>query len=98
MRLSEVVIQNFCSCEAVTVPLSDFNPIVGYNNSGKSNILRAINWLLKKSVLPSHMFNKADEAVIVEGVIPLSQTTCRATIIADDPRRSAKNEKKSTLN
>ena len=69
MRLSEVVIQNFCSCEAVTVPLSDFNPIVGYNNSGKSNILRAINWLLKKSVLPSHMFNKADEAVIVEGVI-----------------------------
>ena len=29
---------------------------------------------------------------------PLSQTTCRATIIADDPRRSAKNEKKSTLN
>lgn len=69
MRLSEIVIQNFCSCEAVTVPLSDFNPIVGYNNSGKSNILRAINWLLKKSVLPSHMFTKADEAVIVEGVI-----------------------------
>ncbi len=29
---------------------------------------------------------------------PLSQTTCRATIIADDPRRSVKNEKKSTLN
>ncbi len=69
MRLSEVIISNFCSCESVTVPLSDFNPIVGYNNSGKSNILRAISWLLKKSLLPAHMFHHADNAITVEGVI-----------------------------
>ncbi|SEB26489.1 ATP-dependent endonuclease [Variovorax sp. YR216] len=69
MRLSEVTINNFCSCHALTVPLSGFNPIVGYNNSGKSNILRAINWLLKKSVLPSHMFHDAAMPVTVEGVI-----------------------------
>ena len=69
MRLSEVVINNFCSCETVAVPLSNFNPIVGYNNSGKSNILRAISWLLRKSVLPSHMFYDASSAVTVEGVI-----------------------------
>lgn len=69
MRLSEVVINNFCSCEAVTVPLSDFNPVVGYNNSGKSNILRAISWLLKKSLLPAHMFHHANDAITVEGLI-----------------------------
>lgn len=69
MRLSEVSIQNFCSCEAVAIPLSDFNPIVGYNNSGKSNILRAIGWLLRKSLLPNHMFYDVGQPVIVEGVI-----------------------------
>lgn len=69
MRLSEVVINNFCSCQAVTVPLSGFNPIVGYNNSGKSNILRAINWLLRKSVLPSHAFFDPYSEITVEGVI-----------------------------
>lgn len=69
MRLSEVVIKNFCSCAGVTVPLSNFNPIVGYNNSGKSNILRAINWLLKKSSLPSHIFFDPSIEITVEGVI-----------------------------
>ncbi|MGO4413953.1 ATP-dependent endonuclease [Cupriavidus sp. KB_39] len=69
MRLSEVVINNFCSCDPVTVSLSNFNPIVGYNNSGKSNILRAINWLLRKSVLPSHMFYDPARTVTVEGTI-----------------------------
>ena len=89
MRLSEVVINNFCSCEAVTVPLSDFNPIVGYNNSGKSNILRAINWLLKKSLLPAHMFHHASDAITVEGVIenvdltllPVNQQTSVAPFV-----------------
>jgi putative ATP-dependent endonuclease of OLD family len=69
MRLSEIRISNFCSCESVHVPLGKFNPIVGYNNSGKSNILRAINWLLKKTVLPTHIFWDAAVPITVEGVI-----------------------------
>ena len=69
MRLSEVTINNFCSCASVSVSLSNFNPVVGYNNSGKSNILRGINWLLRKSVLASHMFFDPDKEVTVEGVI-----------------------------
>lgn len=69
MRLSEVVINNFCSCEAVTVPLNNFNPIVGYNNSGKSNILRGINWLLKKNVLSAHAFFDPNKEITIEGVI-----------------------------
>jgi putative ATP-dependent endonuclease of the OLD family len=69
MRLSEVVINNFCSCQALRVPLSDFNPIIGYNNSGKSNVLRAIGWLLRKSVLQSHVFNDPALPITVEGRI-----------------------------
>lgn len=69
MRLSEVVINNFCSCQALRVPLSGFNPIIGYNNSGKSNILRAISWLLRKHVLPSHAFNDLQLPITVEGEI-----------------------------
>lgn len=69
MRLDEVVIHNFCSCSLLRVPLSSFNPIIGYNNSGKSNILRAISWLLRKSVLPTQTFNDPDAPVMVEGLI-----------------------------
>ncbi|ASU38533.1 hypothetical protein hmeg3_09640 [Herbaspirillum sp. meg3] len=69
MRLSEVTITNFCSCHDLTIPLAGFNPIVGYNNSGKSNILRAINWLLKKVVQPAHMFHDVNERMWVAGVI-----------------------------
>lgn len=69
MKLDSVNINNFCSCLSVPVDLSDFNPIVGYNNSGKSNILRAINWLLKKSVLTKHHFYITNDPVTVEGVI-----------------------------
>ncbi|ALK34386.1 ATP-dependent nuclease [Burkholderia plantarii] len=69
MRLDEVIIHNYCSCSAVRVPLSSFNPIIGYNNSGKSNILRAISWLLRKSVLPAHAFYDPATAVMVEGLI-----------------------------
>ena len=69
MHLSEVVIRNFRSCQLVTVPLENFNPVVGYNNSGKSNILRAISWLLRKSVLHSHSFYNVTNPVTVEGLV-----------------------------
>lgn len=69
MRLHSVHIQNFCSCIDLQLTLNPFNPIIGYNNSGKSNILRAVCWLLKKSVLPEESFNDPAEPVIIEGLI-----------------------------
>ena len=69
MYLEEVVIRNFCSCEHVELNLARFNPIIGYNNCGKSNILKAVSWLLRKSVLPLHTFHDATIPVTVEGVI-----------------------------
>ncbi len=69
MRLEKVKIINFCSCQSLELDLTSFNPIVGYNNSGKSNILKAVNWLLKKSVLPKASFFDAALPLTVEGTI-----------------------------
>lgn len=71
MTLEEVTINNFCSCKHIKIQLSNFNPIIGYNNCGKSNILRAINWLLKKSTLSSNLFFDPNQPVTVEGRISL---------------------------
>ena len=69
MRIEPSTITNFCSCTTVTIPLNSFNPVIGYNNSGKSNILRAISWLLRKSVLQEHSFNDPTQPIFVEGTI-----------------------------
>lgn len=53
--LSKIHIQNFRACEDVTLPLSDFTPLVGQNNTGKSTILEAI-----KAVLCLKPFSRSD--------------------------------------
>lgn len=53
----------------VELELGSYSPIVGYNNSGKSNILKAINWLLKKSTLPQSSFFDVTQMITVEGDI-----------------------------
>lgn len=73
MNLTEISIENFCSCLSVTVPISSFTPLIGYNNAGKSNILRAVVWLLKKSVLPESKFNDPTKPVVVTGLISAVQ-------------------------
>jgi len=67
--IKSVSIKNFCSCSNLTIELAAFNPFIGYNNSGKSNMLRAIGWLLKKSVLSKSSFFDQNQPVIVEGII-----------------------------
>lgn len=69
MRLEKIKINNFCSCQSLELELNSFNPIVGYNNSGKSNILKAVNWLLKKSVLAKTNFYDENNPLTVEGEI-----------------------------
>lgn len=46
--LDTLTIKNFKSCKHIEVKLSEFTPIIGYNNAGKSNILSAVEWLFKK--------------------------------------------------
>lgn len=68
-QLAEVTISNFRSCKQVTVALDDFTPIVGCNNSGKSDILSAIEWLLDGSALTQSEFKAQGAPVVIGGVI-----------------------------
>ena len=68
-RLDNVSIRNYKSCDEANIPLSGFTPLVGYNNAGKSNILSAIRWLLRRTSLTASDFYNPEEPVIVEGVI-----------------------------
>jgi putative ATP-dependent endonuclease of OLD family len=67
--IEKVEIKNFKSCNNTTLLLSDYTPLVGYNNAGKSNCLTAINWLLKKKTLDVSYFNDPAQPVIVKADI-----------------------------
>ncbi len=68
--LSKVSIYNFKSCKTLEdVEFADFTPLVGYNNAGKSNLLSAIQWVLKKSSLPEAAFFDRSKPVAVEAWI-----------------------------
>ena len=67
--ISEIKIQNYKSCHEVDLVLSDFTPLVGYNNGGKSNILESIKWLLKSSVLKDGDFYEPTLPVLISGKI-----------------------------
>ncbi|WP_339787485.1 AAA family ATPase [uncultured Imperialibacter sp.] len=67
--LSKISIINFKSIITESFELSAFTPLVGYNNAGKSNLLEAIKWLLRKSSLPDTAFYDKTRAVEMEGKI-----------------------------
>ncbi|MDD4730089.1 MAG: AAA family ATPase [Dysgonamonadaceae bacterium] len=68
-RLSQIKVTNYKSIIDETFELSDYTALVGYNNAGKSNILSAIKWLLRRTSLSSEYFNQADQPIIIEGKI-----------------------------
>ncbi len=67
--LSEISIRNFKSIKNETFDFSEFTPLIGYNNAGKSNMLEAIKWLLRKNSLGDSSFNDTAQAVEMEGKI-----------------------------
>lgn len=68
-KLTTIEIQNFKSIIAIEFELSEYSPLVGYNNAGKSNILEAIKWVLRKSSLKATDFNDVDNPVIMTAKI-----------------------------
>ena len=68
-RILQIKIENFKSIVSETFDLSDYTPLIGYNNAGKTNILYAIKWLLRRSSLGADAFNQTNTAVAMEGVI-----------------------------
>lgn len=74
MYIEQITITNFRSIVSAELLLSPYTPLVGYNNSGKSNAISAIQWLLRKSVIPATDFNDSTCAVEVSGrVIGITQ-------------------------
>lgn len=67
--LSEISIKNFKSIIDESFELTAFTPLIGYNNAGKSNMLEAIKWLLRKSALAESAFYDKTQAVEMEGKI-----------------------------
>jgi len=67
--LSNVKIENFKSIETLELNLSDYTPIVGYNNAGKSNIMEAIDWFLTQGKLEETMIRDGSKPAIVTGTI-----------------------------
>lgn len=67
--VTELSVQNFRSCRDLRVDLTEFVPLVGYNNAGKSNILSALEWLFKDRLLSLSEFNDPLQSVVVEGEI-----------------------------
>jgi len=68
-RLAQVKIENFRSCRNVTLSLSDCTPVVGYNNAGKSNLLKALAWFVSPKSLTESDFHYPDRPVSVIGTI-----------------------------
>lgn len=67
--ISKLHISNFRSIRDSKFELSNYSPFVGYNNGGKSNVLRALSWLLKKSNLAESDFYNPEIPVCVIGFI-----------------------------
>jgi recombinational DNA repair ATPase RecF len=68
-HISELRIQGFKSISNATFPLSHYTPLVGYNNAGKTNILKAASWVIKKVSLAGEDFHNINNAVTVEAEI-----------------------------
>lgn len=67
--ISELDIRNFRSCVATSLQLTNFTPLVGLNNCGKSNCLTALQWLVRKAKLGVEDFHDPAQPVQVTGVL-----------------------------
>tara|TARA_R100000935_G_scaffold58808_1_gene98145 strand:+ start:8773 stop:10551 length:1779 start_codon:yes stop_codon:yes gene_type:complete len=68
-KLAELKVENFRSIKSEKFDISDYTPLVGYNNAGKTNILEAIKWVLQKSTLKLNDFNNPEIPVVVTAKI-----------------------------
>ncbi|KAB0690308.1 ATP-dependent nuclease [Pseudomonas aeruginosa] len=67
--IQRLIISNFKSCQSLNITLTPFVPLVGYNNAGKSNILSALEWVLKNRLLNDSEFYNRSKPIEVEAVI-----------------------------
>lgn len=68
-RISEMEIINFRSCENTKLLFEEFTPLVGYNNAGKSNVLKAIDALVKGKGLTENNFNDLAKPLVIKALL-----------------------------
>jgi len=68
-RLSHIIIRSFRVCRDVSLPLEGYTPLVGQNNTGKSTILQAIEWVLKPKALSAADFSDSNSPIEVAACI-----------------------------
>ncbi len=68
-QISHLKIENFKSIIDGDFPLSPYTPLVGYNNAGKTNILHALSWVIKRSGLPESDFFNPESPIVVTAEI-----------------------------
>lgn len=86
-RLSRVHITNLRCADDLAFDLSDYTPIVGKNNSGKSTALFALRWLLKGGALDATDYGDATKAVSVAGVVEGINATLLAALNEEHRKR-----------
>lgn len=64
-KIDWIRIRNFRSCDDVLLKFESYAPLVGYNNAGKSNILKAVKWFLRPTGLQDKDFTNTEEKVLV---------------------------------
>jgi putative ATP-dependent endonuclease of the OLD family len=67
--ISNIQIENFKSIRDQEFEFESFTPLVGYNNAGKSNILQAIKWVLRKSSLGANYFYDTSIPITITAII-----------------------------
>lgn len=67
--ISSLDIFNFRSCVSTNLQLTNFTPLVGLNNCGKSNCLTALQWLVRKAKLGMEDFHDPTQPVQVVGTL-----------------------------
>lgn len=55
MKIKSITIKNFRSIESTELTFSDFNILIGQNNTGKTNFFEAVNWFYTGSNCNSDM-------------------------------------------
>ncbi|WP_225215810.1 AAA family ATPase [Acinetobacter pecorum] len=55
-RITEIKISNFKSCRETFLKLESFTALVGYNNAGKSNLLKCIDALVRGKAQDENSF------------------------------------------
>ncbi|WP_371170429.1 ATP-dependent nuclease [Aliiroseovarius sp. 2305UL8-7] len=69
LTISRLSVKNYRSIKDAEFHFTNYTPLVGYNNAGKSNVLKAIQWLVEYPALQVGDFNDTNLPVVVEAEI-----------------------------